>query len=165
MLKHFFKKIIVAINGRKSSIEAAMYAIMMAKSYGLSLKFVYVVDTATIKMLLMNKLLISDEKDDLEARLKIDGNNYLSYVESLAASKGLKVEKELLSGSVFTEIIKAAEAYEADLILLGGSIKLPGRSEVKSKMMSKDENEILANSSCPVLIVQKPQIEEQFKIF
>ena len=119
MGKSFFKKIIVAINGRQSSLNAAMYAIMMAKSYHISLKFVYVVDTATIKYLAMNSLIMSDSKYSLEDKLRSDGENYLNYAVMLASKKGLTVEKELRSGGVYTEILKAADEYEADLIILG----------------------------------------------
>ena len=139
MARTFFKKVIVAVNGRLSSIHASMYAIMMARTYNLSLKFVYVVDTATIKYLTMNKL--------------------------LAASKGVKADTELRNGGVFTEIIKVAEEYESDLILLGGREKGVHGSTFKKNVLSKDENEVLVNASCPVMIVQKPDIESLFKIF
>ena len=160
MAKTFFKKIIVAINGNQSSIHAAMYAIMMARVYHLSVKFVYVVDTATIKYLTMNRFLLSEEKIDFEEKLTIDGTHYLDYVERLAVSKGLEV-----SGGVFTEIIKAAEEYDADLILLGGTEKDAARTDYRKPVLSRDQNEVLANSKCPVLIVQKEGIEAEFKIF
>lgn len=165
MAKSFFKKIIVAVNGRQSSIHAAMYAIMMARTYNIAVKILYVVDVATIKYLSMNKLLITDEKNDFESKLRSDGEHYLSYIEMLASSKGLKVEKELRSGGVFTEILKAAEEYEADLILLGGYEREAGKGGLKRNVLSADQNEVLANSKCPVMIVQKPDIEAQFKIF
>ena len=165
MAKKILHKIIVAINGRQSSIHAAMYAIMMAKGYGLDLKFVYVVDTATIKYLSMNNLLVNDEKMDFEKRLTEDGEHYLSYFQMLASSKGVKAEKELRSGGVFTEILKVAEEYEADLILLGGNEKQNNNSVSKKNMLNSDENEVLRNAKCPVLIVQKPDIEAQFKVF
>ena len=159
MAKTFFKKIIVAINGNQSSIHAAMYAIMMARVYHLSVKFVYVVDTATIKYLTMNRFLLSEEKIDFEEKLTIDGTHYLDYVERLAVSK------ELRSGGVFTEIIKAAEEYDADLILLGGTEKDAAPTDYRKPVLSRDQNEVLANSKCPVLIVQKEGIEAEFKIF
>lgn len=165
MGKTFFKKIIVAINGTQSSIHAAMYAIMMARVYHLNVKFVYVVDTATIKYLSMNRFLLTEERIDFEEKLKIDGNHYLDFVESLAVSKGLEVEKELRSGGVFTEILKAAEEYEADLILLGGSEKKSSHDDYRKPVLSRDQNEVLANSHCPVMIVQKEGIEDQFKFF
>lgn len=165
MAKTFFKKLVVAVNGRLSSIHASMYAIMMARTYNLSLKFVYVVDTATIKYLTMNKLLVTDEKKDFENRLNLDGNHYLEYVQNLAATKGVKAEIELREGGVFTEIIKAADEYDADMIILGGKEKGNKNATYKRNVLSKDENEVLVNAVCPVMIVQKPDIEKLFKVF
>lgn len=165
MARSFFKKILVAVNGRNSSIHAAMYAIMMAKTYNLELKAVYVVDTATIKYLTMNKFLVSDEQNDFETKLTEDGNHYLSYIEMLAATKGVKIQKELRNGAVFTEILNAAEAFQSDLILLGGNEKEVGKTGIKKYALSSSENEVLANSKCPVMIVQKPEIEKLFKVF
>ena len=165
MARTFFKKVLVAVNGHKSSIHTAMYAIMMARIYNLSLKIVYVVDSATIKYLEMNNLLLSEEKTTFMNQLTQDGVNILSYVEGLARSKGVRIESELLSGGVFTEIIKAAESFNADLILLGGNESADNKKGLKKSMLSRDQNEILANAPCPVLIVQKPNIEAEFKIF
>ena len=165
MQKGFYKKIIVAINGHTSSIHAAMYAIMMARSYHISIKFVYVVDSATLKYLSMNRFLMTDEKTDYEERLTKDGSHYLAYVENLASTKGLKVETELRNGGVFTEILKAADEYNADLIILGGNEKTSDNSGYKRRVLSIDQSEVLANSKCPVLIVQKPDISDAFKVF
>ena len=165
MGKSFFKKMIVAVNGHRSSIHSAMYAIMMARSYNIEIKFIYVVDTATVKYLSMNKFLVSDERYDYEARLKEDGERYLAYAQMLAGSKGVKCETELRSGGVFTEILRAADEYEADLIILGGNESDAEKHHVKRNVLSSDQNEVLVHSKCPVMIIQKPDIEKIFKIF
>lgn len=164
MGKSFFKKIIVAINGRQSSLHAAMYAVMMAKTYNISLKFVYVVDTATIKYLAMNSLIMSDSKDTLEEKLKADGQNYLNYAVMLASKKGLAVETELRSGGVYTEILKVADEFDADLIILGGN-ESTNKAAVKNNVLNHHQNEVLSSSRCPVMIVQKPDIEKLFNVF
>ncbi|BDC92899.1 Nucleotide-binding universal stress protein, UspA family [Treponema bryantii] len=165
MGKSFFKKMIVAVNGHRSSVHSSMYAIMMARTYNISIKFIYVVDTATVKYLSMNKFLVSDERYDYEERLKEDGERYLAYAQMLAGSKGLKCETELRSGGVFTEILRAADEYEADLIILGGNEKDENQHNLKRNVLSTDQNEVLAHSKVPVMIIQKPDIEKIFKIF
>ncbi|MBP5520421.1 MAG: universal stress protein [Treponema sp.] len=165
MSKNFFKKMIVAVNGHRSSVHSAMYAIMMARSYNIAVKFIYVVDTATVKYLSMNKFLVSDERLDYEERLKEDGERYLAYAQMLAGSKGVKCETELRSGGVFNEILRAADEFEADVIILGGNEKEDGHHDIKRNVLSVDQSEILAHSKCPVMIIQKPDIEKIFKIF
>ena len=171
MGKAFFKNIIVAINGRQNSIRAAMYGIMMARTYKLGLKFVYVVDTATIKYLSMNKFLITEEKDDFESKLRNGGEHYLNYVISLAVSKGVKAEKELRTGGVYTEILKCVEEFSADLVLVGGIDESVTRKHLGRNVISSNENELLLNSTVPVLVVKKTSpksktpIEDEFKVF
>lgn len=158
---NFYQKILVAVNGKMSAVHTAMYGIMMARSYDLEIKFVYVVDTATLKYLAMNKLLVSDERLDFEEKLHQDGQNTLNYITNLAKAKGVDSEAELLCGGVYTEIIKAADAFNADVILIGGVDK----DSLQRNVFSPDQIELLANSKIPVLVVQQPDIEKQFKIF
>ena len=89
------KKILVAINGSEGSIKAAMYAIMMARDYDLEIKFVYVIDSATIRYLGINQMLARDEQTDYKVDLAYEGQNYLEYVSGLAASKGVTAKTEL----------------------------------------------------------------------
>lgn len=163
------KKIIVAINGSESSVQAAMYAVMLAKQYSLALRAVYVVDTATIKFLTSSKFLVSEEKDSYETDLRRDGKTYLEYVKNLAKSKGMEIETELREGSVWAEIIKTADDFSADMILLGGhetkdKLKII-ESQPHRSAAATARSEIVNYAHCPVLVIHKPQIEALFKIF
>ncbi|MCQ2588207.1 MAG: universal stress protein [Treponema sp.] len=165
MSEKFYSKIVMAINGEINSIHGAMYAIMMAKSYNLQLKFVYVIDSATIKYLGNNQVLIKSEQMEYAESLKKEGESFLQYAKELALSKGLEVETEIREGTVFKEIIKCAEEYEADLLILGGREKDPKNRFAKVNVFTARENEMLSNSKCPVLIVQKNNVEQQFREF
>ena len=77
----------MAINGEINSIHGAMYAIMLAKSYNLKLKFVYVVDSATIRYLGNNQILIKSEQIEFEQDLNSEGLEYLKYAKDLALVK------------------------------------------------------------------------------
>lgn len=165
MSESFYSKIVMAINGEINSIHAAMYAIMLAKSYNLKLKFVYVVDSATIRYLGNNQILIKSEQIEFENSLRIEGQGYLDYAKDLALSKGLEVETELRRGTVFAEILKCADEFEADLLILGGREKDSKNRFAKVNVFTTQENEMLSNSKCPVLVVQKNNIEQQFREF
>lgn len=169
MNKGLLRNIVVAINGSQSSVQAAMYGIILSRQYSLNMKAVYVVDTATIKFLTSQNFLVSEEKDSYEVQLKADGKTYLDYVENLASSKGLKIEIELREGSVWTEIINAADECEADMILLGGhepSDKYANgkRTDPYRSVAVTTRNSIVNYARCPVLVIHKPEIEALFKI-
>ncbi len=159
------KKLLVAINGSDISIRAAMYAVMLARTYKAELKFVYVIDSATIRYLGMNQMLAKDEQVDYKVDLAYEGQNYLEYAVGLAASKGVVAQSELKDGSVVTEIIKCAKAFEADMILIGGADKKKGEQLFKRNVHSSHQSDIIENSKIPVIVVKGDDIETKFKVF
>ena len=118
MLKPLVHNVLVSINGSESSSRAAMYGILMAKQHHLNLKFVYVVDTATLKRLTISHFLLEEENVSFAQNLRADGQKYLDYVMMLAKKKGVKAQAELLEGSVWGEVISAADKFKAELILM-----------------------------------------------
>ena len=159
MIKPFLTNILVAINGSDASILAAKYAIVMAKSYHCRLSAVYVVDTATIRQLAISKIFIQEESQEYEKNLQNDGHKYLSFVEELAAAKGIQIEKEIRSGSVFNQILAAADEKKADLIILGGWEKDRGPRDV----IYGTYREIMVNAKCSVLLAKEPAIDHVYK--
>ena len=160
MIKPFFTNILVAINGSDASIMAAKYAIVMAKSYRCKLSAVYVVDTASIRQLALSKIFIKEESQEYERNLQGDGEKYLAFVEDLAGEKGIKIEKEVRQGAVYSEILAAAEEKKSDLIILGGWEK-----DHKSRdTLSSTHREIMSNAKCSVLLAKEPYMNQIFKM-
>ncbi len=166
-MKALVQNILVAVNGSQSSIHAAMYGIIMAKQYRLNLKFVYVVDTATLKRLTIGKFLVQEESAGLEGNLRADGEKYLNYVMGLAKKKGVKAEMELREGSVWVEVVKAADMFGAKMILLGGHpsrYAVTGKVHDDSSIFSKTNKDIILNANCSTLVVYEPKVEDLFRI-
>lgn len=161
MIRPLYRNVLVLINGSESSIYAAKYGILMSKLYRCNLKAIYVVDTATLKQLTLNKFFVSEESKEYEMSLTSDGQRYLQYVEDLAKSKGVKIETELKNGSVWSETIVAAEDMEADLILLGG---FDPNMKDKKDMLSTTYKEILINAPCSVQVVKEKMINQLYKL-
>lgn len=166
MIKPLIQKIVVAVNGSERSIHAAMYGILLAKQYKCEIKAVYIVDTNTLRYLTMNRVFIEDESQKYEQRLVDDGKRYLSYIERIAKEKGVKVETELKKGAIWSEVIKTAEDFAADLILLGGKERAVNSSQasIQHDKISLTNAEIIGSATCNVLVVHKPDIEKLFKI-
>ena len=158
-MKSVFHKILVAISGSDASIHAAKYAIVMAKNFHCKLVAVYVVDIATIKHLTLSKILIQEESVEFEKNLKENGERYLSYVEELALAKGVKIEREIRKGAIYTEVLAAAEDKKADLIVLGGWEKDRNPKDI----FSQASREIMINSKCSVIYVKEPDIDHLYK--
>ncbi|HQJ07192.1 MAG TPA: universal stress protein, partial [Spirochaetota bacterium] len=86
-MKPLIKKILVAISGSDSSINAAKYSIMLAKTFKYDLNFLFVIDTSTLNDLLISRIFIQEESLEYEKNLESNGHRYLNYVEELAKSK------------------------------------------------------------------------------
>lgn len=167
MLKPLIHNVVVAVNGSDSSARAAMYGILMAKQYHLNLKFVYVVDTATLKRLTISHFLLEEENIGFAQDLRADGQKYLDYAMMLAKKKGVKAQTELLEGSVWGEVISAADKFKADLILVGGSGTISSGHAAASGStghFSLADKEIIMNAHCSVMVVREPKIEQLFRI-
>jgi len=158
-MKPLISNIVVAVTGTDASILAAKYAIVMAKIYHCKLSAVYVVDTATIKQLMLSRIFLQEEGAEYEKNLENNGSRYLTFVEELANAKGVKVERILRRGAIYTEILSVADEKGADLILLGGWEK-----DTKTKdIIGSSHREIMANAKCSVMLVKEPDIDQIYK--
>ena len=159
MVKPLFNNILVVVNGSQTSIQAAQYGILMARLYRCDMKAIYVVDTATLKELTISKFFVAEESLDYENSLTEDGRRYLSYVENLAKSKGIKIETELRKGSVWSEVVAYAEDSKTDLILLGEHQNNQNKDVVTSAY-----RDIISHANCSVLVVREKNIEQLYKM-
>ncbi len=158
-MKSMLQTLVVAVSGSEGSIKAAKYGIALAKHYQCRLIAVYVVDTATLKELLLSKIFVEEESADYEKSLEANGDRYLNYVEELARTKGVSIEKILRKGAISTEIVEAAEEAGASLILLGG---FEDRGVLRDAV-SRQQREILKTARCSVLMVKEPDIDTIYK--
>ena len=159
MVKPLFSNIVVSVSGSDASVLAAKYAIVLSKLYQCRLSAVYVVDIATIRQLTLSKIFVKEESQEYEKSLKANGERYLSFVEELALAKGLKIEKEIRHGTVYTEILAAAEDKKADLIIIGGWEKERSPRDI----FSHTYREIMINAKCSVLLAKEPGIDSIYK--
>jgi nucleotide-binding universal stress UspA family protein len=159
MIKPLFSHIIVSVTGSDASIAAAKYAIVMSKIYHCRLSAVYVVDTATIRQLTLSKIFIQEESQEYEKSLEANGERYLSFVEELARAKGVKIERDIRRGAVYTEILTAADEKKADLIVLGGWEKDRSARDI----ISHSHREIMVNAKCSVYLVKEPAVDQIYK--
>ena len=158
-MKPIISNIVTAVTGSDASILAAKYAIVLAKQHKCKLSAVYVVDTATIKQLTLSKIFIQEESTEYEKNLESNGERYLSFVEELAKAKGVKIEREVRRGAVYTEILATADEKKADLIVLGGWEKDRSARDI----IGHFHREIMVNAKCSVLLVREPNVDLIYK--
>jgi nucleotide-binding universal stress UspA family protein len=159
MIKPLYSNIVVGITGSDASILAAKYAIIMAKAFRCHVAAVYVIDTATIRQLTLSKIFVQEESLEYERSLEVNGERYLTFVQELAHAKGVKIERVIRRGAVYTEILSVADERKADLILLGAWEKERSARDI----ISHAHREIMINAKCSVLLVKEPNIDQLYK--
>jgi nucleotide-binding universal stress UspA family protein len=152
-------RILVAVDGSDSSMNAADCAITLAKSNidannnGASELFVLnVIDLPPIF-----KLLPSDTRKQLIRIGKQQASEIFDAVEEMAKSQGgakkFKINTEMVetsSASAANEILKYAEEKDVDLIVLGTK----GRSGLRKTLLGSVASKIVTYSPCSVLVVR-----------
>lgn len=161
MIKPLFQNVLVMVNGTEASINAVKYAILMAKLYRCRVHAVYVVDTATIKQLTLNRIFIEEESRDYEKSLEENGVRYLAYVDEIGKAKGVKIETELRKGAIWSEVIASAAEKHIDAILMGAQEPSSGEQR---EIMSSTFKSVLLNARCSVLVVRERMIEQLYKL-
>ncbi|MCR5218801.1 universal stress protein [Treponema sp.] len=163
-MKKLLEKVLVACNGSDSSLRAVKYAVILSRQTGIKVKVVYIVDSASIKQLTLSRFMDPEEAANIAKRLKDDGIHILEHIKSLAKTKRVDIETELRDGAVWSQVISAADEWQADLIMLGGTSEGNNMRALNRASVTKQDNEIIGSAHTSVMVVRENQIDQLFKI-
>ncbi|MDF2677185.1 MAG: uspA [Bacillota bacterium] len=148
------KKILVPVDGSKTSLKAAESAIILAKQFNSEINFITVVkkpnsDKYSIFGLNVENAFKTNQKEMLKHLIDQE-TKMLNMIVRNIDSEGLKVNKEIVTGkSVYEEIVKTAKDGNYDLIVMGKR----GLSAMDRFFIGSVTQRVLAESPCPVLII------------
>jgi len=154
------ERILLYVDATEAALDAARYAIALAKTYRAELHAVYVVNEKMLEELLRARVLVQEEQLDMSRDIEEDGRRYLSFVERLAAQKQLNITTDLLRGNVHREVVDKAGQIDAGLIIIG---------EIEEQLSRVDAHydeleQILRVAKCPVLVVKgETMVENLFE--
>jgi len=155
------KNVLLVMFGTEKSIDAARFAVMFCAENECELSALYIIDTSTLKELLISKIFIEEESKEYEKSLELDGEKYLNLVVEMAKTKKLKAKKILKRGMISAEILNTAREEKSDLIIIA-DVK---ESKSRRNLISMESRYLLVNSDIPVLIVKGEDLERKFKKF
>ena len=105
-----YRRILVAVENTKSDHTILKHITELAKLCGSELLLVHVADGWVARNFNQLQLRESDEMRD--------DRNYLEQLRQRLVGEGLKVETQLAMGDPATELIRAAQTQEVDLIAM-----------------------------------------------
>jgi len=137
-----FDRILLATDGSEPAILATQYAVTLAKTLGASMKAIFV-DDGMESLQLPEEIEADDVWEGYHPSIK-----GLGIAKVMAERNGVPVEIAVIQGGVAKRIIKTAEEYGADMIILGET----GRTGLKRLGMGSIAETVLRGAPMPVLV-------------
>ena len=147
-----FSKVLVAIDGSEASLDAANYAIDVAKKYNAHLNALTVIDLSKPRYLTASFIAAPTYGLRELKELKQSAQKWLDKVNALAAENNIRLTSQIVEDSVSpaNSIINYAENEHIDLIVVGTR----GRSSFKRLLLGSVASKVVTYASCPVMVVK-----------
>jgi nucleotide-binding universal stress UspA family protein len=138
-----FKHIVFATDLSESSAQGFDFALDLAQSFESAIVAVHALDKKMVEALEDNAVVESRQRAFREASRK------LAQLATEGQRKGVRVETLLVEGEPALEVLKTAEAYNADLILLAISKK----EAWNRALFGATAEQVVRKSNIPVLCI------------
>ena len=146
-------RILVAVDGSDTSMNAADYAITLAKNSSNEAE-IFVINVIDLSPIF--KLLPSDTRKQLISIGRQQASQIFDTIKQMAKSHGVKTNRintemvETSSASAADEIIRYAKEKGVDLIVVGTK----GRSGMSKALLGSVASKVVTYSPCSVLVVR-----------
>lgn len=142
-----FKRMLVPVDGSRYSLDAVCLASQMARYHGSELMILHVVDESLLDHLVR---FTEKSKEAIRNELKECARGFLEDMQRQASLESVSSEILVEEGVPHEIILKEANAWGADLIVMG---KL-GRRGVSKILLGSVAERVIEFSDIPVLIVK-----------
>lgn len=140
-----FRKILVAIDGSKTSEHALAVALQEAQLWKAQLHVIYVIETG-----LFSSLPMDNTWEVMYSMLEGEGKKALGQAEKQGKEKGVQVVTSMKQGHAGNMIVSAAEETGAGLVVVGSH----GKSEVDRLLLGSVSSFVVAHAKVSVLVVR-----------
>lgn len=144
-----YKKILVPVDGSKTSLLGLQHAILLAKDQAAALRLLHVVHDYLVTG---GRYALANPGELLKA-LRERGQSILNDAASSARKQGVEAQTEFVEtpmGPVGAAIAEYAQQWPADLIVLGTH----GRRGIRRLVMGSDAEYVIRTTPVPVLLVR-----------
>lgn len=144
-----YKRILVPVDGSRTSTLGLQEAIRLAKSSKARLRLIHVVDESVA----LQDSVHTFGSEDMLRILKKGGEQSLKQAQTLVGRHGIKPESKLVesfTGRVADIVVGDAKKWRADLIVMGTH----GRRGFSHMVLGSDAEMVIRSSPVPVLLVR-----------
>lgn len=148
-----YQRILVPVDGSSCSSHGLSEAVTLAKLTGGRIRLVHVIDEPFMALGMGG---VASTAGELLEVVREAARRVLTDAAVVVARAGVPTDDQLLDsfdGRVCDLVIKAAEDWNADLVVIGTH----GRRGVGRLLLGSDAEQILRLSPVPVLLVRSPQ--------
>jgi nucleotide-binding universal stress UspA family protein len=154
-----FSKILIAIDGSKAAMDAADYAIEIAKKDKCQLIAITVLNISTPRRLSSSFItaptygLKELEEDRKEAQQWLDKVEKLAVKENNTNNNNIRFKSEIIedpTSKVGSSIVDYAERENIDLIVIGTR----GRTGFKKMLLGSVASDVVTYAHCPVMVIK-----------
>lgn len=146
-----YERILVPVDGSATSNRGLEEALAIAAKLGSQLRLIHVIDESSLAM---SAGAFAGNIGDLFTLLREAGESVLAEAKQRADARGVAADTALhdnFSGRVCDEVIKEANAWRADLIVIGTH----GRRGAGRVLLGSDAEQIVRLAPVPVLLVRE----------
>lgn len=144
-----FRRILVAVDDSPGGVAAARFAVGLAAETGAAVRAITVLADHALAAA------IGGEPDATQQRQVASGRSIVGWVADHAAAHDVACETVLGDGAPFRRILREADGWDADLIVMGRS----DRRGPASPYLGSETAHVLEFSDRPVLVVPLPRSE------
>lgn len=137
-------RILVPTDGSEPSVAATEMAVIMAKTFGATLKAIYV-DTGYEQLEYPEEAMDEDLFEGVHPSVK-----GLVVAKTMCERNGVACETEIVKGGVAKRIVAEAIEWDADMIVCGDT----GRTGLKRIALGSVAETVVKGSPIPVLVVK-----------
>ncbi len=146
-----FKRILVPVDGSVTSGLGIAAAVRLAKDQKARIRLIHVVDELVLMSTPEAGMMVGEAID----MLRDAGKAILAKAVARVRKAGIVAESTLVEsvgGRAADLIVRDAKKWKADIIVLGTH----GRRGLKRVVMGSDAEEVVRNTSIPVMLVRSP---------
>ena len=143
------KKILVPVDGSNASQKAAEKAVELAKIFNSEITFIHVVYVPDTVGHTKYGIYMEYDFKEMKEKMIETGSKFLESFLANIDCTGVGVQKIVVTGQPYEEILSAAEDGAFDLIVMGRR----GFTKVKRFFVGSVTQRVISDAPCPVFIV------------